>query len=75
MRILNQKNYKLVNIDITIILEKPKLSHYKQKIKENIAGICGLPVDKVNVKAKTSETLGFVGRKEGIEAFCVCEVR
>ena len=75
LKLLDEKQFKLVNIDITIILEKPKLSVYKQKIREKIAGICSLGIDRVNVKAKTSEKLGFAGRMEGIETYCVCEIK
>lgn len=75
LKMLDEKKYKLINIDITIILEMPKLRPYKLQIKENLSSICGLPIDKVNIKAKTSEKLGFAGRLEGIEAYCVCEIK
>ncbi|MFH1049507.1 MAG: 2-C-methyl-D-erythritol 2,4-cyclodiphosphate synthase [bacterium] len=75
MKIIHKKEFVLQNVDITIVLEKPKLKKYKQKIRESVSKLCGLAVERVNIKAKTSETMGFVGRSEGIESFCICEVK
>ena len=74
MRLINENNLKLINIDATIVLERPKLSAYKQKIKDNVARICGLKPERVNIKAKTNEKLGFTGRREGIAVYCVVEL-
>jgi len=74
MELLLQNGYHLLNIDVTIILEKPKLTDFKQKIRENVANLCSLPPERVSIKAKTSEKMGFVGRGEGIEALSICEV-
>ncbi|MGB9770615.1 MAG: 2-C-methyl-D-erythritol 2,4-cyclodiphosphate synthase [Candidatus Kapaibacteriota bacterium] len=67
-------NARIVNIDITIIYELKKISKFKQQIRQNIANICGLEINKVNIKAKTNEKMGFIGRGEGIAAFCVCQI-
>ncbi len=75
MKILNEKNYQIVNIDCTVILEKPKLKQYKEQIKNNIAKLCNINPNQINIKAKTSEKMGFVGRLEGIEAFTICELK
>lgn len=75
VKLISSHSFKLINIDITIILEKPKLTDYKQKIKQNVAVLCKIPVERVSIKAKTSEKMGFVGRSEGIEAYCICEVQ
>ncbi len=72
--LLKENSYRLVNIDATVILEKPKLSQYKDKIRQNVAELCGLPAERVNIKAKTNEKMGFTGSSEGIAAFCVCEI-
>jgi 2-C-methyl-D-erythritol 2,4-cyclodiphosphate synthase len=74
VNILKERNKKIVNVDITIVYELKKITPYKQQIKNNIANICEIGVDKVNVKAKTNEKMGFIGRGEGIVALCVCEV-
>ncbi len=73
--LITSKGYTLVNVDLTIILEQPKLMNYKIKVRESIAELCKLPLERVNVKAKTSEKMGFVGRNEGIEAYSICEVK
>lgn len=74
LRLLIAENFKIVNIDATIVLEKPKLSPYKDEIRKNIAEICSLDSKRVNIKAKTNEKLGFTGRSEGIAAYCVVEI-
>lgn len=71
---MHKRNYKISNIDSVIMLQKPKLSPYKQAIKEKIASLCGVPADRVNVKAKTGEKIGIVGNSEGIEALCIVEI-
>lgn len=65
------KGFVLGNIDATIILEKPKLLPYIMQMREQIAEDLTCPVDAVSVKATTSETLGFVGREEGIAVLAV----
>ncbi len=75
MQMINKKGFELVNIDATIVLEKPKLKPYKEMIKKKIAGLCSIPAERVNIKAKTSEKMGFVGRSEGVVSYCICEVR
>lgn len=74
MLLIKEKYYKLINVDITIVLEKPKLTEYKTLIQQSVASICDLELERVNIKAKSSEKMGFVGRGEGIESFCICEV-
>ena len=65
-----QRNFKLCNIDLTIICEKPKINIYRQELTLNLSRICELEIDKVNVKATTTERLGFTGREEGIATIC-----
>lgn len=69
--ILEKKNFKIVNIDSTIIAQKPKLKDHVFKMRENIAKACGIEIDFVSVKATTEEALGFTGREEGISAHAV----
>lgn len=75
MEILREKNRTIVNIDFTIVFELKKLGEYKNQIKENIAKMCGVSTSQVNIKAKTNEKMGYIGRGEGIEAYCVCQVK
>ena len=62
------------NVDITIIAERPKLAPYIDKMRENIAVALEMPIGAVNVKATTTEKLGFTGREEGIAAQAVCTI-
>ena len=72
VRVLNEKGYKIVNIDSTVIAQSPKLKDYIVSMRENIASACKIDVDRISVKATTEEHLGFTGRKEGISAHSVC---
>jgi 2-C-methyl-D-erythritol 2,4-cyclodiphosphate synthase len=62
---------KIVNIDISLVLQSPKISSYKKKIAENIAKNLFIRPDQVNVKATTGEGLGFVGRGEGAICYAI----
>lgn len=75
--LLAEKGYAVGNIDATVICEAPKLSTHTQQMCLNIAQDCAVDVSQVNIKATTSEKLGFTGRGEGIaaEAVCLIELR
>jgi 2-C-methyl-D-erythritol 2,4-cyclodiphosphate synthase len=75
VRLITEAGYRLVNIDATLVLETPKILPYKVAMREHMARLCGLPVERVSLKATTSERIGFVGRLEGVQAYCICEVR
>ncbi len=63
--------FEIRNVDLSILAETPRLSPYKTAMRTRIAGILGLPTPRVNVKATTSEKMGFVGRKEGVTVHAV----
>ena len=63
-------NCKLANIDLTIICEKPKINVYREQLTHNLSKICSLEKNKINVKATTTERLGFTGREEGMASIC-----
>lgn len=63
--LVHEKGYKVGNVDITIALQKPKLAPHIAAMRECLAGILGVTLDRVSVKATTTERLGFVGREEG----------
>jgi 2-C-methyl-D-erythritol 2,4-cyclodiphosphate synthase len=67
--LINREGYTIVNIDSTLCLEKPKIKPYVPQMQETIAGICGLLVHDVSIKATTTERMGFVGREEGLVAY------
>ena len=69
--LITQKGYRIGNVDVTIIAQRPKLLPYVLQMRENIAGVLGVDTDDVNVKATTTEKLGFEGRGEGISAMAV----
>lgn len=69
---IKNKGYQISNIDATIIAQAPKLLPFIPKMKENLARVCGIDPDCVNVKATTEEHLGFTGEKLGISAHAVC---
>jgi 2-C-methyl-D-erythritol 2,4-cyclodiphosphate synthase len=71
MKLISEKGYHVGNIDATLVAEVPKISPYILDIKNSIASLCNIENEDVGVKATTSETVGFVGRKEGIEAYAV----
>ena len=70
--LLRGKGYRIVNIDATIIAQRPKLAGFIEKMRGNIASDCGIETDAVNIKATTEEGLGFTGKAEGIAAHAVC---
>lgn len=69
--ILRGKGYGVVNADITIAMQAPKLAPYIGEMRETLASVMGIGVEDVSVKATTTEHLGFVGRGEGCEAYAV----
>jgi 2-C-methyl-D-erythritol 2,4-cyclodiphosphate synthase len=68
-QLIAAEGYTVVNIDATICLEAPKIKPYAAAMQETIAGILGITVKDVSVKATTTEQLGFVGREEGLMAY------
>lgn len=70
-KLLKEKGYRVVNIDSTVILQKPKLAPYIKEMRENIAKALIIPVDRISVKATTEEGLGFSGSGEGAAAHAV----
>ena len=73
--LLQAKGYAITNIDSTVMCELPKLSPYTQQMRSHIAQDCQVSIDAVNVKATTTEKLGFTGRGEGIAAEAVCLIQ
>ena len=69
--IIIEKNYEIINIDSTIIIQEPKLSSYINNIRKNIADTCKININDINVKAKTEENLGFTGALQGVAAHAV----
>lgn len=70
--LLREKGYRIVNIDATVIAQKPKLAPHIEEMRLNIAADCAIATECVNVKATTEEGLGFTGSLSGISAHAVC---
>lgn len=72
VELIENKGYKVVNIDATVIAQKPKMAPYISQMVKNIADDCNTDINNINVKATTEEGLGFTGSLEGISAHAVC---
>ena len=71
MELIRQKGYRISNIDSTVVVEKPKLADYIQKMQNTIAASISISEDQISIKATTNEKLGFIGKEEGIAAYVV----
>jgi len=71
LAMVKEKGFRIENIDATVIAERPKLASHIPRMKERIAGLAGIEISQVNIKATTTEGLGFTGRNEGIAALAV----
>ncbi|GAB3313974.1 2-C-methyl-D-erythritol 2,4-cyclodiphosphate synthase [Larkinella ripae] len=71
MKMIREKGYEVSNVDVTVVLEEPKLNPHIPAMKTCLSGVMQVPEDDISIKATTSEHMGFVGRQEGIAAFCV----
>ena len=70
-KIIAKKQWKIGNIDTTIVIQQPKISPYIVPIQESLSAILQIEADCISIKAKTSENLGFIGRQEGVSAYAV----
>ena len=68
---VGERGFTIGNVDVTVVLERPKLAPHRDAIRATLAGALGLAADAVNVKATTGERMGFVGRGEGAAAMAV----
>ncbi len=71
---IKQKNYLINNLDINIITQTPKISKYKKKIIKSIAEICEISTNQINIKGKTTEKLGLIGKEKAIACEVICSV-
>lgn len=72
---LNKKGWVLGNIDAMLCLEAPKIKPYIPEMKKHIARAAGIDTDDISIKATTNETMGFIGREEGVAAYAVCLIQ
>jgi 2-C-methyl-D-erythritol 2,4-cyclodiphosphate synthase len=71
MRMVREKGFEVANTDSVIVAQKPKLAPYFKEMKKNIASVLGVETGRINIKATTTEKLGFAGREEGVVAYAV----
>lgn len=71
-KLMDEQGYEIGNIDATVVAQRPKLAPYIEEMKVKIAEILHTSMNNINIKATTTEWLGFVGREEGISSYSVC---
>ena len=71
MEILNKKGFEINNIDVTVLLQKPKLRNHIIRMIDTLSAVMKIDKKKLSIKATTTEGLGFVGREEGVAAHCI----
>jgi 2-C-methyl-D-erythritol 2,4-cyclodiphosphate synthase len=72
---LSARGYQLVNADLTLLAERPRIGAYRQQICERVAALLQVEVDRINLKATTTEKLGFIGKGEGLAAMAAVTLR
>ena len=72
LQIVRERRFTIANVDAVLVCEAPRVAPFRDSIRESLAQTMALTIDRVSVKGKTSEGLGFVGRREAIEAYAVC---
>lgn len=71
MSLLSERRYAVVNVDVTLLADAPRIGKFRDAMRVNIAADLGLATDRVNVKATTSEGLGFIGKREGLACHAI----
>jgi 2-C-methyl-D-erythritol 2,4-cyclodiphosphate synthase len=75
VELIKKENYTVINLDSTVCLEEPKIKAYVTEMQKMLAGIIGISVNDISIKATTTEGMGFVGRKEGVAAYATALLR
>ena len=75
MKILEEKGFEINNVDVTVLLERPKLRDHIEDMIEILSDVMKIRKDKLSIKATTTEGLGFVGRQEGVAAHCLTLIK
>lgn len=71
VKMLNERDYKIINVDSTVCLQKPKIAGFTEDMRNTIAAIMNIDSECISVKATTTEKLGYEGREEGITAYAI----
>jgi 2-C-methyl-D-erythritol 2,4-cyclodiphosphate synthase len=75
LRIMNQKRFKLVNVDVTVVAQLPKLSPHYGRMRKSVANLCHVAESRINIKATTTEKLGWTGSGKGLAATAIVLLR
>ncbi len=75
MELLKKENYSIGNIDCTLVLENPKINPHIDAMKQTLASVLGIEITDIGIKATTNETMGYVGREEGVCAYAVALIQ
>lgn len=75
VKLLTEKGWSIGNIDVMLCLEAPKINPHIPQMQENISKAIDLPMEDISIKATTNETMGFIGREEGVVAYAVCLIQ
>ncbi|MCS5581607.1 MAG: 2-C-methyl-D-erythritol 2,4-cyclodiphosphate synthase [Gammaproteobacteria bacterium] len=71
LQLADKNQFRLVNVDVTVIAQVPKLSPYRYELRDSLSSLLQMDSDRVNLKASTTEQLGYIGRKEGMACHAV----
>lgn len=71
LQIISEKGYKIINLDATVVAQKPKLRDHIDTIRNNLSKELNIELDSLSIKATTEENLGFTGNMEGMKTYCV----
>jgi 2-C-methyl-D-erythritol 2,4-cyclodiphosphate synthase len=71
VRLLEGRNYQVVNVDVTVVCEAPKIGPHAEAMQQRLASVLGIAPDHISIKGKSNEGMGWIGRGEGIAAFAV----
>jgi 2-C-methyl-D-erythritol 2,4-cyclodiphosphate synthase len=72
VELVRSNGFEIVNVDAVVVCEEPKIQPHREEMQQSVARIMTVDAARVNVKGKTTEGLGFTGKKEGIESYAVC---
>ncbi|OAQ38771.1 2-C-methyl-D-erythritol 2,4-cyclodiphosphate synthase [Pedobacter psychrophilus] len=75
VKMLTEKGYSINNVDAMLCLEAPKINPHVPEMKKQISAAMGIDEDDISIKATTNETMGFIGREEGVVAYAVCLIQ
>ena len=75
VNLIAENKYDIINIDVTILLQRPKLRDYIDTMKKTLSSVMNIDNSLISIKATTTEGLGFVGREEGVAAHCIALVK